>query len=194
MAMNYSHVAAEGQSEDSLTVPVDQLTPVAPESLAALSFWRCLPRTPGHAPLAKDCDLLNIPDLLPQCLLLDLKGDRDWPIRIFGTALVTHFGVDATGFNAFELYPPAQRETAFERLHTAWTRPAALLVHSRLASINGMPMTTEWVLMPLENESGDVISFLGSITVLDQDVDYSDIAFDGTLNSRRLVSLVFGDL
>jgi len=187
-------IRASGSSPGPAFVPVAELTPVSEDNVAALSFWRTLPRESGFAPRKEACDVLQIAEQLPRCLLIDIEGPTLWPIRMFGTALVEHFGLDATGLNAWELYEEAERKNASDRLGVASTHPAVMLLRTRLVNLRGVPLTTEWVLMPLGDHEDNVCAFIGTITSIDHDHSAREFEFDGSLKGRTLVDLIYGDL
>jgi len=176
---------------DPVFLAHDELKPELSENIALVDYWRSLPRAPGKAPLNSDFDLLDVPHLLGACLILDLEGPTTWPIKLFGSDLVTHFGIDATGLNGYDLYPPEEREAVTTRLHTMSERAAIMLTHSRLKNAADVTIRTEWVFLPLANEAGKVERVLISIAAFDRATDHNTFEMNGTMNDRRLLKLVY---
>jgi len=71
---------------------------------ALYDYWeRCRPgaRLPGRQHL----DPLDIPQLLPNLLLIDVLSPDDFRYRLVGTALAARVGRDTTGLSIIEAYP-----------------------------------------------------------------------------------------
>ena len=180
----------EGNPEP-VFVSLATFEPELAESKAAMAFWRELPRVPGRAPLKSDCDLLEIVDLLTGCLMIELEGPTSWPIRMFGSDLVTHFGIDATGFNGYDLYGPDEREDVAARLAIQRSRQAVMITQNRLRNAHDVALRSEWVFLPFASDDGDVDRLLVSIASFDQAPAYEDWELEGSLQDRRLLSLIY---
>jgi hypothetical protein len=74
----------------------------APQSIdhpglrALYDYWEGR-RAGGRLPARRDLDPLDIPDLLPNLMLIDVASEAELRYRLVGTALVAHMGRDTTG-------------------------------------------------------------------------------------------------
>lgn len=163
--------------------------PISNAGKSLLDYWKTLPREDGQAPLFSDCDLLEIADLLPECLLLNFEDEENWPIRIFGTELTMRFGMDVTGLNALETFQPEQRVGVARRIGVLRSRPAILNTVSSFTKENGLRLVSEWVFTPLLGPSGAVEYGLASIAPVEEIALEDRFILDGQLSNRRMLRI-----
>ncbi len=180
-----------GDASDHIYMSIDELAPETEENAKAVAYWKSLPRAPGQVPLKSDCDILELTEGLPRCLVLDLAGPKNWPIRMMGTDLILYFGLDATGMNGYDLYAIEDRDQVAERLGILCERKAILYTKVRVRDSDGATIDTEWVFLPLADKNGKIDRLLTSITPLNKEIEPHNFEMDGTMEKRRLLKIIF---
>lgn len=173
-------------------VPLAEFKPELSENIAALAYWVALPRGPSGPPLKSDCDFLDLVELLPRCVIVDMIGPHEWPIALFGTELVNNFGIDATGINAYEFYAPEEQPHVAKRVATLLARAIPMLTSSRVKNVAGIAVDTEWLFLPLANEDGSITRVLVSTASYETPLDLRDFDMEGTLQGREILKLIYG--
>lgn len=172
-------------------VSFDEFHADAPENEAVLSFWRDLLHNVHDVPSRADCDLLNIVDALPTCVLLHIEGPGEYTVRLFGTGLVEKYGVDLTGANAFHIFEPEDRPGVVDRMKTICNAPAILRTLNCLYTSKGIKITSEWVFLPLKGSDERIDHTLVSITPINNGLSKYDRVMGGSLKGRRLLEVTF---
>ncbi len=163
--------------------------PDSAEAQRAYAHWSSRPKSASGVPALADFDLLEIPDALPSCLLLDLESPTRFMVRLFGTGLVERYGGDLTGVNAYDLFEPVAQEAAEYRIKVLREGPAILHSKNGFKNENNIPLVTEWTFLPLIGASGDIDHALVTIVVVEAG-PYSDmLTMNATIHHRRIYEL-----
>lgn len=163
--------------------------PDSAEAKRAYAHWSSLPKMACGAPALADFDLLDIPDALPSCLLLDFESSTRFMVRLFGTELVERYGGDLTGFNAYDLFEPTAQDAAEYRIRVLREGPAILHSKNGFRTTKDIPLITEWVFLPLVGASGGIDHALVTIVVVEAG-PYSDmLTMDNTIHHRQIYEL-----
>lgn len=102
----------------SLTLPGD----AAPKIKTLLDYWRSIHPADGGLPGRRHLDPIDIPELLPNIWMIDVKRDPlRFRLRLVGTEIVRFTGRDATGRWLDEIYPGYAESDAFA-FHSAVAR------------------------------------------------------------------------
>ncbi len=173
-------------------VPLSEFKPEMEANLGPFDYWKSLSPRMDHMPFKDDCDLLELVEYLPRCLILDLLGPTNWRIAMFGTEVVAHFGVEPTGMNAFDFYSEEEQPCLARRMATLCERSAPMCTTTRLKNAADITVDTEWLFLPLASVDGCISRILTSTQTLERHVDLRAFEQEGTLKRRRLLKLAYG--
>lgn len=133
-----------------------------PALRALFDYWsgRC-----GGAclPARRDIDPLDIPELLPHLMLIDVDSAQapapDLRFRLVGTALVRHFGRDTTGLPVEEAYMGRDWEKILSDYRYVISRRRPCLRHNLGIGRDRKTFDYQRLLLPLaaDGESVDMI-------------------------------------
>ena len=128
---------------------------------ALYDYWeRSRPgeRLPGRQHL----DPLDIPDLLPNLLLIDVLSPDDYRYRLVGTALARRVGRDTTGLSIIDAYP----DDSWEEIHPDYLyvlderRPC--LRWTAVKDMKGKSQAYQRLLLPLASDGKHVDMILAA--------------------------------
>lgn len=94
-----------------------------------------------------DTDALG--DLLPRCVLIEVRGRDDMPIRFAGSWLRERLGGEIVGSNYLDLTTPENRERRADLLLTEVAQPCAAVIYYWVQFDAGGMMPVEVVSAPL---------------------------------------------
>jgi len=174
-------------------MPLSAFEPELANNRDALAYWRGLPRGSENAPHKDYCDVLELAEFLPRCVILEMLGPTIWPIIMFGTELVANFGIDATGMNAHDFYGEEEKPRVAARMATMKDRGILMCSASRVKSMGGVTADTEWLFLPLSNDDGSITRVLVSTSVYEAQPSLRNFEMAGTLKDRQIFKLIFAE-
>lgn len=121
------------------------LTPPSRRFLALWDSWRAGDLLPRRSRL--DTDALG--DLLSCCVLLEVRGRDDMPIRFAGNWLRERLGGELAGTNYLDLTAPENRQRRADLLLTEVAQPCAAVIYYWVQFDTGGMMPVEVVSAPL---------------------------------------------
>jgi len=109
--------------QTTMASPADPFTlpkGAAPKLRAFYDYWQKIHPAGGGLPARRDLDPIDIPELLPNIWMIDVKRDPTlrFRFRLIGTEIVKFTGRDMTGFWLDQVYPDYEHSEAF-RNHKA---------------------------------------------------------------------------
>lgn len=133
-------------------------------------YWAARGRD-GRLPARRDIDPVDIPDLLPQLMLIDVAraGDPASPLqfRLVGTALVRRFGRDFTGQPVAEASFGADWENTRKDYGYVIGKGRPCLRHNRGVGLDRRTYEYWCLLLPLAGDGCSVDMLLAGVTWLD---------------------------
>jgi hypothetical protein len=100
-----------------------------------------------------DTDALD--DLLPRCVLIEIRGGEDMPIRFAGSWLRERLGGEIVGTNYLDLTQPENRRRRADLLLTEVAQPCAAVIYYWVQFDAGGLMPVEVVSAPLLGDTPD---------------------------------------
>lgn len=127
-------------------------TPLSPPSRRFLAIWHDW-RRGALLPQRRQLDTGSLGDLLPRCILLEIRGHDDMPIRFAGTAILDLLGAEIAGTNYLDLTRPDNRASRAQLLLTETAQPCAAVIYYWLQQENGGLLPVEVVSAPMVADS-----------------------------------------
>ncbi len=116
-------------------------------------YWASLPRR-DLVPARADFDPIAVPRLLPTFVIHELIAPDDIRIRLAGTAIREHYGVEITGRNYLDFVPEERRAMASRAIHLVCERPCGMLARITSSTESGALMINESLALPLRDDAG----------------------------------------
>ncbi|WP_341703986.1 PAS domain-containing protein [Ferrovibrio sp.] len=105
-------------------------------------------------------DTAALGDLLGHCLLLQIRGHDDMPIRFAGNTIRELLGAELAGTNYLDLTAPENRRRRADLLLTEVAQPCAAVIYYWLSFEQGGEMPVELVSAPMLADDGDMASLV----------------------------------
>ena len=146
---------------------VDVVQNPAPQAIehpglrALYDYWE-RSRPGGRLPGRQHLDPLDIPDLLPNVLLIDVLSRDDFRFRLVGTALAARIGRDTTGLSIIEAYPNADWEKIRPDYLYVLDRRRPCLRWTAVTDIRGKRQAYQRLLLPLASDGEHVDMILAA--------------------------------
>jgi hypothetical protein len=103
----------------------------------------------GLVPQRSVLDTGKLGDLLLRCLLLEIRGREEIPIRFAGSGIGEMIGINLAGRNYLDLTDPDNRARRAALLFTEVAQPCAAVIYYWLSTGNGAILPVELVSAPL---------------------------------------------
>jgi hypothetical protein len=145
--------------------------------LSALhGYWQAK-RGRRDLPLRSDIDPVDIPELLPTLILLDVLSEAGqtaprFRFRLVGTRMVEMFGRDPTGQILEGADAKLEPETLFEPLARVAGSGVPVLSSGVIAWANGAHATMEWLFLPLATAGNRVTMILAGADFFSPSLQY----------------------
>ena len=133
---------------DSLPAPLTE------PSRRFLSLWDGW-RAGGLLPARRRLDTDALGTLLPHCVLIEIRGSDDMPIRFAGNWLRERLGGEIAGVNYLDLTMPDNRRRRADLLLTEVAQPCAAVIYYWVQFDAGGMMPVEIVSAPLLGDAPD---------------------------------------
>lgn len=132
--------------------PVGQRSQIS-KSLEA--YW-CSLEASGPLPDFESFDLLEIPDLIPNLMIVQIfeKPGRQMIVRFSGTIVRDRAGFDPTGHDFLEFYDVSQRDTAWRVIQTTLRHSCGFLVNSNTQYKDAPGFLMEGSAFPFSSRDG----------------------------------------
>lgn len=138
-------------------------TAAALELLRAWDRWRGTQLLPSRA----DMRMEEIVKLLPNVVLLEVRGPRDIVYRLVGTEISAAIGIELTGRSFLEAAPPEARALRAARINHVVSRPCAAVMHGTQLAVSGLAFAVESIVLPVRPaEAGAPMQALGLVALL----------------------------
>ena len=167
-----------------------------PKTKELYAYWRSLQTQPGAAPPWSAFNPARISKNLPHILVIEIGGEDNFKIRLFGTALVEALGRDLTGTNYFDLIPSAIKEKQHRHIDKIITTPACGVSYTKtlIETEEGqVGLLSESIHLPMADETGAINRLCTqSVSVEEKVVEYSfapdEVTFDNVVLKRAYFS------
>lgn len=132
--------------------PVRQRSQIS-KSLEA--YWRSLASS-GSLPKFESFDLLDIPDLIPNLMFVQVfeEPDRHLIVRFSGTIVRDRAEFDPTGHDFLDFYDRSQREAAWRTIQTSLRHSCGFLVNCNAQYKNAPGAVMEGSAFPFASQDG----------------------------------------
>jgi len=97
----------------------------------------------------------DIPRLLPNMVIFELKSDEECLFRLVGTAGVDRAGFNAQGQNYFKMFPENIRRACARNMNCLFTQPCGSIGLQIETYANGETATVEAVSFPFLDNAGN---------------------------------------
>lgn len=146
------------------TLDLNKDLPRYPDLCFALDYWES--RKKGRlAPRRADIDPVDMPQLLPRVMLVDVEpssgGEVDFRYRLSGTGIRGVHGFDATGLTPRELTPPIYGQLIHQHYRAA-VEARRPLAHVVVMITNRKQRSYARIILPL-SEDGETINMLMTV-------------------------------
>jgi hypothetical protein len=156
-----------------------------------LAYWLGKPEG-GTMPRKSAIDPTEMPQLLPDLVLYERRGPRDFHIRLAGTAVVRRVGVNPTGSNVLDLLHPGSRSTLEQSLNRILDEPCAHVARVRDQYASGREAIVEVLRLPLRSEQGEPRFIISSTAETSDHLAWSDPHEKPELLAELLTQSFFG--
>jgi hypothetical protein len=113
-------------------------------------------------PARRDIDPLDIPELLPHLMLIDVEPSAELRFRLVGTALVRHLGRDTTGLAVSEGYFGTEWEKIQEDYRYVIAKRRPCLRHNQGVGRDRRTFDYQRLLLPLAADGAEVDMILAA--------------------------------
>lgn len=118
-------------------------------------YWASLPR-PDLVPARADFDPVAVPAILPTFVIHELHAPSDIRIRLAGTEIREHYGVEITGLNYLDFVAPERQATASRAIFLVCEQPCGMLVRLSSRTAAGSVMVNESLALPMRDDDGRI--------------------------------------
>lgn len=142
-------------------VPVGQRSQIS-KSLEA--YWRSLVSS-GPLPEFESFDLLEIPDLIPNLMIVQIteNPDRQMIVRFSGTVVRDRAGFDPTGHDFLDFYDVPLRDAAWKTIQMTLRQPCGFLVNSNAQYESAPGSMMEGSALPFSSRDGTSFYSVGVV-------------------------------
>jgi len=145
----------------------------SPMLLRAYEYWQSM-RGDRVLPARSDLDPLDIPDLLPNVILLDyLPKDHRLKVRLVGTLVVDMYGSDYTGMYLDEIDFGEVRDKVLDDYMSAVTAARPLFSDHVFRQLGGALFDIERLIVPLSEDGTQVTMLLAILDFTRREREFS---------------------
>lgn len=117
------------------------------------AHWSALPKAEGTlTPHLRDF-LDNVdPELQPHVALVDINGEMDWSLRLYGTGRMNAFGRDLSGVNPLIVYDEKIRPIVADSVAKVLAHPCGWKTMREITTLTGVTNRGASVSLPLATD------------------------------------------